>query len=229
MRTGSKNISTTITLIVLFIGGAYFVIRNWDESPPPADEVVLPPEVEEFYRVVQRGHFARAKEMLDHNPMLIQENYPDIGTAIHVAASSNQVDMIRLLLSRGAQVESIGKSGGTPLHWAAYHGKVQATEFLIKNGADVNARCEKYRAGPILWAANGSAARGADQSDYSQIARALLQNGADPNIRMLGGMPAITVASQDFAEVMIEFGANTFGRDETIPNARQQNPFRQDF
>jgi hypothetical protein len=43
-------------------------------------------------------------------------------------------------------------SGYTPLHAAAWHGNVSAIDVLMKHGADVRAREEKYHGTPAGWA-----------------------------------------------------------------------------
>jgi ankyrin repeat protein len=43
-------------------------------------------------------------------------------------------------------------SGYTPLHAAAWHGNLSAIDVLMKHGADVRAREEKYHGTPAGWA-----------------------------------------------------------------------------
>jgi ankyrin repeat protein len=43
-------------------------------------------------------------------------------------------------------------SGYTPLHAAAFHGNISAVSVLLKHGASVSAREEKYHGTPAGWA-----------------------------------------------------------------------------
>ena len=43
-----------------------------------------------------------------------------------------------MLVQRGADVNAVGPFNWTPLHTAAYHGRNEIIEFLIKNGANPN-------------------------------------------------------------------------------------------
>ena len=43
-------------------------------------------------------------------------------------------------------------SGYTPLHAAAWYGNLSAIKVLMKHGADVRAREEKYHGTPAGWA-----------------------------------------------------------------------------
>ncbi|MFP6751965.1 MAG: ankyrin repeat domain-containing protein, partial [Pirellulaceae bacterium] len=65
------------------------------------------------------------------------------GTPLHIAAMSNQVEVIEFLLGKGADVniKAGDENGSTPLQWAAVFGKYEAVKALVEIGkADVNAR-----------------------------------------------------------------------------------------
>jgi len=98
-------------------------------------------------------------------------------------------DVIETLIRNGASVNvrdnpktSIDSTSGyTPLHAAAWYGNVSAIEVLMKHGADVRAREEKYHGTPAGWA------------DYSghQEARDLI---------LLGAIDIIEAIQYDMAE-----------------------------
>jgi ankyrin repeat protein len=48
------------------------------------------------------------------------------------------VKIVELLVSHGAEVNTVGQFGWTPLHLAAYHGYNNVIDYLIKNGANPN-------------------------------------------------------------------------------------------
>jgi ankyrin repeat protein len=62
------------------------------------------------------------------------------GTPLHLASTCGWVDIVNLLLDRGASVNSQDGHGKTPLHMAASSGHLDAARWLIRHGADVNAR-----------------------------------------------------------------------------------------
>lgn len=53
--------------------------------------------------------------------------------------ADNPEEIVKLLLSKGADVNK-GFYGITPLHLAAFEGNTGFAEYLISQGADVNAR-----------------------------------------------------------------------------------------
>lgn len=80
--------------------------------------------------------------LLDHgcNP-----NYPDLsGFPSLIAALStlrgDRLDIVRLLLVRGADVQQRGSNDWTPLHHAVSLDDGDAVELLLAHGADIAAR-----------------------------------------------------------------------------------------
>ena len=58
-------------------------------------------------------------------------------TSLHLASITGDVEVIRALLSAGADVNTTNESGATPLHYAATFGKLDAIRELLAEGADV--------------------------------------------------------------------------------------------
>ena len=61
-------------------------------------------------------------------------------TRLHAAAGQGRVDAVKLLLSRGAQIDARDRWGWTPLSAAVENGRMETEALLISGGADVNAR-----------------------------------------------------------------------------------------
>ncbi|KAL8574487.1 hypothetical protein ACOMHN_060157 [Nucella lapillus] len=58
-------------------------------------------------------------------------------TALHYAARNNHLEVCRLLLLHGSEVNAVTKTGqATPLHRAAYTGSVEVVRLLLQNKAD---------------------------------------------------------------------------------------------
>jgi ankyrin repeat protein len=64
-----------------------------------------------------------------------------------VAAQSGRLDLIALLIQRGADVNLAVEGDENPLMNAAQNGHLEAVKFLIDKGADVHARIWSDRGG----------------------------------------------------------------------------------
>jgi ankyrin repeat protein len=62
-------------------------------------------------------------------------------TALHDAALAGKLDVVQLLVEKGANVNAKdNESGATPLHHAASWGRTEVVTFLLENGADASIR-----------------------------------------------------------------------------------------
>ena len=91
----------------------------------------------------------------------LQEHDGD--TALHAAASTGNLNMLRMLLAKGANPNIKNKLGGTPLMWAAVYGFHDAVQLLCEKGAD-----------PRLQDVDGvTAAQCADKNKRTEVAQLL--------------------------------------------------------
>ena len=61
-------------------------------------------------------------------------------TALHRAAQGGNVDIVKVLIVKGADVNAKDNDGETALHWAAQEGHFEVAKVLIEKGADVGAK-----------------------------------------------------------------------------------------
>lgn len=99
---------------------------------------------------------------------------------IRWCAYYGDVSAVRLLLNHGEALKTLGENFG--LNGAAFHGHWQLCEFLIEQGADVNAALPDTGETP-LHAAITKAGRPAQE----RVVSVLLAAGADPNARTRAG------------------------------------------
>jgi ankyrin repeat protein len=81
----------------------------------------------------------------DSNNDLDSDSNNDIDSDSDSDSNSNSklnedlVEIVKLLLEKGADVNARNKNEETPLHSASTNGQIEITNLLLKNGADVNA------------------------------------------------------------------------------------------
>ena len=103
--------------------------------------------------------------------------YGEIGsTTLHSAVWLRSAEIVKFLVSKGANVHTKNAFGVTPLHNAVEIGSIDIVKFLVSQGADVNTT------GLNDWTPLHLALR----HDLNEIAEFLVFNGADVNARTHG-------------------------------------------
>jgi ankyrin repeat protein len=124
------------------------------------------------------GDVAGARRMLDAEPALRATLLSDEADAlIHLAGAGN-VGAIPVLAALGFDLGREHHHGGTALHWASWHGRVEVVRALLDAGAPVNPRDRTYGSSPIAWAAHGSVHCREADADYLAVIERLLDAGA---------------------------------------------------
>lgn len=95
--------------------------------------------------------------------------------ALMMASVTNNREIAKLLLERGATPKTKTFMGWTALLMAVRHGDLELVRMLINHGADVNAR-EFRGATPLILAA-------AADGTKPEVLQLLLEKGADPDVR----------------------------------------------
>jgi ankyrin repeat protein len=116
---------------------------------------------------------------------------------------TNNLEKVRLLIDKGANVNAISKSGRTPVRVAAAHsGNVEVVRLLLNKGADLT---KPKEAGAEALVAAASA------NDAATI-KLLLDRGVDADSRDSGGFTALMVAAErrnvEVVKWMLARGAN---------------------
>ncbi len=95
---------------------------------------------------------------------------------VHAAARLGMVDALRKLIATDpALIHARGGDGQTPLHFAS---TVEIAEFLVQQGADVNARDVDHESTPAQWML----------SKRPEVARYLVQQGSRTDILMAAAL-----------------------------------------
>jgi ankyrin repeat protein len=120
----------------------------------------------------------------------------DMDSPIHKAAEKGDVDVLKILVSQGADVNDNAGFGITPLHAAAGNGKIEAVQFLVSAGADVHAKLDDGRTPLYLAALAGSI----------EVVEFLVSQGADVHAKTANGGYTLLHASVSGGNVnVVEF------------------------
>ena len=121
--------------------------------------------------------------------------------------NANHIELLKLLITAGADVDSTDKNGWTPLLSAAYNGNSDCVEQLLKAGADVNKSNSKKT--PLILAA---------EYGHCDCVEQLLKAGADVNKANSKKQTPLILAAEyghcDCVEQLLKAGAEKNASDE---------------
>jgi ankyrin repeat protein len=129
-------------------------------------------------------------------------------TPLMLAAREGNVELTRLLVGAGADVNAAAGDGKTALALAIFNGNYEVASFLVDNKADVN-KADAQRFTPLFWAVDRRNMETAPNfpwmvtADPLPLIRKMLDAGANPNAlvnntpraRMREGSPRIVFAT----------------------------------
>jgi ankyrin repeat protein len=142
-----------------------------------ASEVLEP--VDELMAACASGRAVDAQRVVEAHPGILATLGPSERDALGLAVTRNDLETVRLMARLGWPLTQEGEWGGTPLHWAAWHGRTDMVRVLLDAGAPVNVRDNRYGSSPIAWCAHGSRfCDRANDEDYPAIVHLLIDAGA---------------------------------------------------
>jgi ankyrin repeat protein len=143
-------------------------------------------------------------KLLEEAPISVFERALDVGVSPHswdsnilgqtplwFATWKNRIDLVDLLLSRGADINALVRDGyyGESALWrAAFEGHLDMVKHLVNRGADVNSPTKL----PLIGAMSSFS------FDPVSISSVLLSNGANTNAHDPSGKTPVTAAAKNF-------------------------------
>lgn len=121
-------------------------------------------------RAVVAGKIDDVAEILDVSPQLIFPS-EELGSILHTAAQFGQLEVIRLFVSRGADINWIDDCYGSILDCASRDGHVGVVSYLLAQHATIDVSLPERN--PLF---------GAIYGNHFQIAKTLLEHGIDPHV-----------------------------------------------
>jgi ankyrin repeat protein len=80
----------------------------------------------------------KAETLIHHDPEIIYAKDGLGETALHYLAVENQIEAVKFLYEKGADLNTVSECGGTPLSEAASLGYVELVRWLLENGARID-------------------------------------------------------------------------------------------
>ena len=125
------------------------------------------------------GDEATFRQLLAARPNLAASLSDEDGKHLVRAAQSNNTNAVRLMLAAGWPVVVRGQHGGTPLHWAAWHGNAEMVREILRYHPPLDLRGDDHDLPALGWALHGSEHGWHRKTgDYPAVVDALLAAGA---------------------------------------------------
>ena len=153
----------------------------------------------------------------------VDVNAQSIGnTPLAFAAERNNLEITKLLIENGADVNKKNDLGSAPLHYATRYNNLEMVKLLVKNGADVNQISSLDDNVPLEYAI---------YNDNSEMAKFLVEAGADVNSAEEGLYTtplneAVKSGNLETVQFLIENGADIYAtnyQDRTALDIAIQN------
>jgi hypothetical protein len=112
-----------------------------------------------------------------------------------VAARKSNVEAVKTLLAKGADVNAKTEYGATPLFFACDRGHAEIVKILLEHGADANIRDKFYNSTPILWAV---------QRDHAAVVKLLVEK--NPQSKEMVMNMAVNQGQVKVARALLEVG-----------------------
>lgn len=91
-------------------------------------------------KAAESGDLGTLNQLVSSDAQLVNCRDADFYTPLHRACYNNHIDVIKYLLSRGADIHAESREGWKPLHSAAHWSQTEAAALLIEAGADINCK-----------------------------------------------------------------------------------------
>jgi ankyrin repeat protein len=142
-------------------------------------------------------------------------------TPLHKAADLGQLDVVKLLLEKGADLEAKTQWGGTPLYVTAFRGQLEVAKYLVSKGADIN----------IVTTDGWTPLTKCAELGHIQLAKFFINQGVDIWQKTQYGATAMERAVQTEQQAMVSFLRPYYSKPEqkdevkpALPNAGQKQP-----
>ena len=162
---------------------------------------------QDMVKAIVQGKPADVKGLLDKGePVDAKQNGQ---TALHMAAMNGKIDIISILIARGAKVDATDDQGVTPLMLAAKEGKVDAVTALLAQGAKIEAQNKMGENALHIAGAHGRKDVVTELLDRGANIRATSNNGLNVLVFALNRMvqPGATAADT----LLVEYIKSKFG------------------
>jgi len=167
-----------------------FQVSGWDDDLNDIDKSRNPTEPlsKHILEASENGDFQAVKDLLDKDPNLINATDKDRYTPLHRACYGDHLEVVQLLVERGADLSAKTEMQWEPLHSCCQWNNVRCAAFLIQSGANVNAASEGGQTPLHIAASHGAC--------YDTVQLLLMHPYINPKLKNNNGETATDIAKR---------------------------------
>jgi ankyrin repeat protein len=148
---------------------------------------------QDIHTSVAKGDFEKVKALLENVPDLVKQRNQNYETPLILAAKYGHLEIVRLLISRRADINAQDKNGWAPLHYTSWSNS-DVAKYLISKGADINLRSTVGESPLFEYINMGN----------QEMAEFLITQGADINIKNNRGETPLHRAAGEGNKKMVD-------------------------
>jgi ankyrin repeat protein len=122
-----------------------------------------------IHEAIEQENKDAVTELIVSDPSCIETADEVSNRPLHLAVYTSQIDVVKMLLGAGADVNGSGDMQRTPLHYAAIEDEAEIAGILAERGAQLDA-IDAHGNTPLYYASQG-------RLDRSDTAKTLLERG----------------------------------------------------
>lgn len=190
MKLAAKRWFAMISAMGVLLSAAWPVFSAGEAGPDPVA----------FSVSMELGDVRQAERWLDAgmSPDFLGSR---IGSGLMFGAWEGKLEVMRLFLARGADINLLNSNGESAIALAAWRGNLEGVKWLLERGARINAPAKHW-----------SALHYAVFAGHAEVADFLIEQGADIDAQSSNGssvlMMAVYEGHKDLARKLIEKGAD---------------------
>jgi ankyrin repeat protein len=163
----------------------------------------VPPAAAPLYFAAWKGFRGLVERLIVKNPQQVHHLGGLYGAPLSASVHGGHIEVVQLLFTHGANINSRSADNWTPLHIASLEGHLEIVKWLLDEDADVNSQ-EKHGLTPLHFAAFGG---------HLEVCQMLLERGeAEVNSRAYNGytplLCAIESGNPDVLQLLLDHNAD---------------------
>ena len=169
------------------------------------DAIIEDERYDEFDAAIEDNDSEALERLIQENPEVVHKEDHLGQTPLMTACILGYIDMVKILITHGANINHQDKTGHFALHSAAFQGDFEIVEYLIEQGANVNIEPHGGNS-PLMMASR----------NRLDIVELLVTHGANVNHQDKTGYTALFTATLEGKPHIVEYliiqGANVNAR-----------------